>query len=299
MALFDPGIGRHLISDQGEVVIDEVRKHWAATVWAVLELFGGLIVLLLAFVVPPQAWWVPFAIGLAICAHASWRMLEQHVDRFVITNMRVFRVHGILSQRIATMPLSRILDISVHKPLIGRILGYGHFVFESAAQEQGLREIRFVGNPDGRGLTIQRVIQQAGLRGGSVAQPVTRRVDQGRGDGGRTEAVPSGAAYSDVSFRDASFRDASMSDASPSYAERQEAERWAWERAEAARREAAALAGETEDRSVYGGWERLADARRREDERRDDQRRADLQATRPVEPFDPDRTTTAPIDLPR
>jgi hypothetical protein len=54
---------------------------------------------------------------------------------------------------------------------IGRVFGYGHFIFESAAQAQGLREIRFVGNPDERGLTIQRVIQQAGLRGFNPQQP--------------------------------------------------------------------------------------------------------------------------------
>ena len=89
-------------------------------------------------------------------------------DRFVITNMRVFRVHGVLSQHLATMPLSRILDISVKKPLHGRLLGFGHFCFESAAQEQGLRDIRYVGRPDERDLSIQRVVQRAGLRGPRV-----------------------------------------------------------------------------------------------------------------------------------
>lgn len=167
--MFDPRIEKHLIADQGEVVIDEVRKHWAATVNAALELLGGAAVLFIAFLIPPQVWWLPVIAGYAIVAHALWRILAQHMDRFVITNMRVFRVHGILSQRIATMPLARILDISVHKPFIGRIFGYGHFVFESAAQAQGLREIRFVGAPDQRGLTIQRVIQQAGLRGVAAA----------------------------------------------------------------------------------------------------------------------------------
>ena len=91
------------------------------------------------------------------------------MDRFVITNMRVFRVHGVLSQQLATMPLSRILDITVMKPLHGRVLGFGHFVFESAAQEQGLRDIRFVGRPDDRDLAIQRVVQRSGLRGPRVA----------------------------------------------------------------------------------------------------------------------------------
>ena len=42
------------------------------------------------------------------------------------------------------------------------MFGYGHFVFESAAQEQGLRDIRFVGYPDKRDLTIQRVVQRSG-----------------------------------------------------------------------------------------------------------------------------------------
>ncbi|QEO14118.1 PH domain-containing protein [Agromyces intestinalis] len=225
MGLFDPRIRRHLIADQGEVVIDEVRKHWTSLVGSTLEMFGGLIVLLLAFVVPPQAWWVPAAVGGAIVLHGWWRMLGRHMDRFVITNMRVFRVHGILSQRIATMPLSRILDISVHKPIIGRIFGYGHFVFESAAQEQGLREIRFVGDPDERGLTIQRVIQQSGLRG-RPQQP--------------DAPLP-------------------MPQAAP--------------------------------------WPGFVERGPRDDERRDDERRQ--QATQPIDPVDPDRASTAPIDLPR
>jgi hypothetical protein len=87
------------------------------------------------------------------------------MDRFVITNMRVFRVKGVLARSLATMPLGRILDITVVKPLHGRILGFGHFTFESAAQDQGLRDIRFVGRPDQRDLAIQRVVQRSGLRG--------------------------------------------------------------------------------------------------------------------------------------
>lgn len=173
MRLFDPRIDRHLISDQGEVVIDEVRKHGAAIVGAVLEVGLGLV--MLVFALPARGgWWLFALIGVTLVSHGGWRILGERMDRFVITNMRVFRVHGILSQRIATMPLTRILDISVHRPIIGRILGYGHFVFESAAQAQGLREIRFVGDPRERGLTIQRVIQQSGLRG--VAHPDQRPV---------------------------------------------------------------------------------------------------------------------------
>ncbi|WP_022891222.1 PH domain-containing protein [Agromyces subbeticus] len=162
---FDPRVERHLIADEGEVIVDEVRKHWAAIVGAVLEMLAAVPALMLLAWVPQQVYWLPLFLALFLFVHGLWRILQARMDRFVITNMRVFRVHGILSQRIATMPISRILDISVHTPIIGRVIGYGHFVFESAAQDQGLREIRFVGSPDQRGATIQRVIQRSGLRG--------------------------------------------------------------------------------------------------------------------------------------
>ncbi len=162
---FTPRVERHLIADEGEVIVDEVHKHWAAVASAVLEMLLAVPALVLLTWMPPQLYWLPLFLALFLALHGLWRILQSRMDRFVITNMRVFRVHGILSQRIATMPISRILDISVHTPLIGRVFGYGHFVFESAAQDQGLREIRFVGSPDQRGATIQRVIQRSGLRG--------------------------------------------------------------------------------------------------------------------------------------
>src|SRR5688572_24595364 len=116
---FDPRVERHLIADEGEVIIDEVRKHWAATVGPMLEMVASIPVLLLLAWLPSGAYWVPLFLALFLVLHGMWRMLAVQMDRFVVTNMRVFRVHGILSQRIATMPIARILDISVYKPLIG------------------------------------------------------------------------------------------------------------------------------------------------------------------------------------
>ena len=165
MTLFDPEVTRHLIADEGEVVVDEVRRHWMAILVPLIELGIAVLVLFTMLFFEARYFWVPLAIALGLSGHAGMRIWECHMDRFVITNMRVFRVHGIFSQHLATMPMSRILDIAVHKPFIGRIVGFGHFVFESAAQDQGLREIRYVGRPDERDLTIQRVIQRSGLRG--------------------------------------------------------------------------------------------------------------------------------------
>jgi hypothetical protein len=167
-AIPGPEIRKHLLRDEGEVIVDEVSHHWVAYVrpalWTLLGLASGVAALLVDLGIA----WVFLVAGAAMLLWAAYRALDVHMDRFVVTNMRVFRVKGVFSQSLATMPLSRILDITVQKPFVGRILGFGHFVFESAAQAQGLREITTVGRVDERDLTIQRVVQRAGLRGRKV-----------------------------------------------------------------------------------------------------------------------------------
>jgi hypothetical protein len=78
----------------------------------------------------------------------------------------VFRVHGVLATARASVPLLRILDITVKKSVMGRWLNYGHFVFESAAQVQGLSEIRYVKDIDKREDVLRMVMQ------GDVPQPI-------------------------------------------------------------------------------------------------------------------------------
>ncbi len=160
----DPQIESHLLTDEGEVVIDEVRHHWAAYWRTALELAGGALFFAVFLRSSVQVGWLPLLLSAGLTLHAGWLALSENMDRFVITNMRVFRIRGVFARRLATMPITRILDITVEKPLLGRLLNFGHFVFESAAQEQGLKDIRYVGAPDSRDLTIQRVVQRSGLR---------------------------------------------------------------------------------------------------------------------------------------
>lgn len=147
------------------MIVDEVPHHWVLFTVPALESVLALVLFWLFLASSVEIAWLPLLLAVGVFGHAAWKALTHHMDRFVITNMRVFRVRGVISQRLATMPLGRILDITVEKPVLGRVLNYGHFVFESAAQEQGLRDIRFVGRPYERDLIIQRVVQRAGLRG--------------------------------------------------------------------------------------------------------------------------------------
>ncbi len=155
----DGRVRRRLLRDDDslEDIVDEVHHHWVVYVLPGLELGLALLVLYAAALSSPDAAWLLILVAAGIAVHAGWRALVEFLDVFVITNMRVFRVTGVLSSRHATTPLSRILDITVNQPSLGLLLRYGHFTFESAAQEQGLRDIRFVGRPLRRDQTIQRL----------------------------------------------------------------------------------------------------------------------------------------------
>lgn len=161
----DQDVERHLLVDEGEQIIDEVAHHWVVYIRSGLQCLLALLLFFFSVVGPISLGWLLILAGLGLIVHAGWRALWEHMDRFVITTMRVYRVTGVFSRTTATMPMSRILDITVRQPLIGRLLGYGHFVFESAAQEQGLRDIRAVARPNERDLTIQRTLARSGLRG--------------------------------------------------------------------------------------------------------------------------------------
>ncbi len=160
----DPHVERYLLLSEQEYVVLEVYKHWMASIGAWTRLVVAVPVLISSWAFEPPLFWVLLVLALGVSAQALYSIVDEYRDRFVITNQRVFRVHGTFSVQRASVPLGRILDITVKKPLLGRIFNYGHFVFESAAQVQGLSEVRFVRDIDARDRTLQETMQRAGLR---------------------------------------------------------------------------------------------------------------------------------------
>jgi uncharacterized membrane protein YdbT with pleckstrin-like domain len=170
----DPHVDRYILSTADEEKVVEVRKHWAASAWPAIRLALGIVIFISGFAYQSPVYWVFVIVGGALALQALWRILDEYRDRFVITNQRVFRVHGVLATARASIPLVRILDITVKKSVIGRWLNYGHFVFESAAQVQGLNEIRYVKDIDKREDVLRMVMA------GDVPQPaVSAEEDDG------------------------------------------------------------------------------------------------------------------------
>jgi hypothetical protein len=158
----DPHVDKYILTTAGEQKVLEVKKHWVALAWPAVRVGIGVVIFVSAFAFQGPIYWILFVLGLVLGGQAMWRILEEYRDRFVITNQRVFRVNGVLSTARASVPLLRILDITVNKPVIGRWLNYGHFIFESAAQVQGLNKITYVGDIDQRE-DVLRIVMQGDL----------------------------------------------------------------------------------------------------------------------------------------
>jgi len=176
----------------GERVIAEV-KH--SRILYGVPIAIGLVGLFLAvrwlpFVSADSAW-IAFAIVIGILLFAFYRTLLISRDRFVITDSRVFRVWGVFTLNEAEMEIVRVLDITVVRPWFLRPFGTGHVVLENAAQEQGLRDIHFVPDPQTIALAIHRRRRQMMGLGGdadsdnppAVTRPRRRRADHPRRPG--------------------------------------------------------------------------------------------------------------------
>jgi uncharacterized membrane protein YdbT with pleckstrin-like domain len=140
-----------------------VRRHPAVLLRPVAEIFGGLILAGLlskwlssgtgseALVI---IWWA----WLLLLIRFVWKVAEWSVDYFVVTSQRMLLTTGLITRRVAMMPLSKVTDMSFQRSLLGRMLGYGEFVMESAGQDQALRSVPYIPYPETLYLEVCQMI---------------------------------------------------------------------------------------------------------------------------------------------
>jgi uncharacterized membrane protein YdbT with pleckstrin-like domain len=130
-----------------------VRRHPAVLLRPVAEVFGGLIIAgllsrLLGNTASGEAlvivWWA----WLLLLVRFVWKVAEWSVDYFVVTSKRMLLTTGLITRKVDMMPLGKVTDMSFHRSLLGRMLGYGEFVLESAGQDQALSRINYIPYPE-------------------------------------------------------------------------------------------------------------------------------------------------------
>ncbi|MFC0528231.1 PH domain-containing protein [Phytohabitans kaempferiae] len=87
-------------------------------------------------------------VWLGVMGWVAWQIADWYYDRFILTNKRVMVVNGIVTRKVGMMPLLRVTDMKYEQSPLGRLLNYGTFVLESAGQDQALREVKHLPNPN-------------------------------------------------------------------------------------------------------------------------------------------------------
>jgi len=145
----------YLLSTERRVI--RLRRHWAFVLRQLLE---TVLVLVLAFALsfllrkadPSSAigllqnvlWYV----ALFVLLRFTYYLVEWWVERIVVTDKRFMITRGIFTTNVAMMPITKVTDLTYQRTLVGRMLGYGTLVVESAGQIQALNRIEFVPRPE-------------------------------------------------------------------------------------------------------------------------------------------------------
>jgi uncharacterized membrane protein YdbT with pleckstrin-like domain len=141
---------KHLLPHERQVIT--VRFHPAVLIRPVAEVLGGLALAgLLSTTVARSngtAMLVIWLVWLVLVIRLLIKIYAWLEDYFVVTSQRLLLATGILTRTVNMMPLSKVTDMSFRRSTMGRILGYGEFVVESAGQDQALRRVDHLPYPE-------------------------------------------------------------------------------------------------------------------------------------------------------
>jgi membrane protein YdbS with pleckstrin-like domain len=131
----------------------EWRKHWIHLIKHILVGAGATLTLgyltgFLANQDMPSLSIITIVVYALVMGWVAWSVADWFFDRFILTNKRVMVVRGLITRNVAMMPLLRVTDMKYEQSPLGRLLNYGTFVLESAGQDQALREVKHLPNPN-------------------------------------------------------------------------------------------------------------------------------------------------------
>ena len=142
-------VAKYLLDD--EVAVLAIRRHWAVLIEPTAKflpafLIGGWLLLF----DPDNR--VTSSAGLIVVVaslgYYALRVVEWWMRHFIVSRRRVLLTSGVIARTVTLLPLRRITDLTWKETLLGQLLGYGTFQFESAGQGNALAEITFLPHAD-------------------------------------------------------------------------------------------------------------------------------------------------------
>jgi uncharacterized membrane protein YdbT with pleckstrin-like domain len=142
-------VEKYLLPQERAVVA--TRRHWAVLIEPTFKflpvfLIGGWLLLL-----DPDnrlSSTAGLVVLIAALVYYGLRLGEWWMRHFIVSTRRVLLTSGVIVRTVTLLPLRRITDLTWKETLLGQVLGYGTFRFESAGQQQALSEITFLPGAD-------------------------------------------------------------------------------------------------------------------------------------------------------
>jgi membrane protein YdbS with pleckstrin-like domain len=142
-------VAKYLLDDEEAVVV--TRRHWAVLIEPTLRFIPVFVAGAWLLLLDPDNRFTT-SVGLLLLLLAltlfGLRIGEWWMRHFIVSKRRVLLTSGVIVRTVTLLPLRRITDLTWKETLVGQLLGYGTFRFESAGQQQALSEITFLPRAD-------------------------------------------------------------------------------------------------------------------------------------------------------
>lgn len=146
-----PGVVTKILLPHEREVIT-VRKHVAVLIKPTLVVLAGLVIAAVISTTVGRrnssAVGIVWLLWLVPVLWLAYRFAEWWVNYFVVTQRRMLLATGVFTRKVAMMPLVKVTDMSFQRSALGRLLGYGEFILESAGQDQALRVVDHLPYPE-------------------------------------------------------------------------------------------------------------------------------------------------------
>jgi membrane protein YdbS with pleckstrin-like domain len=140
----------------GETILYRARYHWVFYGFSIVVLVLAAALGLASLratqqqagdeIGRPLAWIAAAFVVIALIAFLA-RRFRANLDEFVVTNRRVIRKVGLVAREIQHAPLEKIQDVTIEQGILGRMLGYGTVIVETAS-EKGMLIFPAVASPE-------------------------------------------------------------------------------------------------------------------------------------------------------
>ena len=143
-------VNRYLLPHERQVIT--VHQHPAILIRPIFEVLIGLAIagwLTVAFAknngTAVLIIWILWGL---VFLRLVWKVLEWGETYFVVTSQRFLLATGLVTRKVNMMPLAKVTDMSFQRSAMGRLLGYGEFILESAGQDQALTNVDHLPYPE-------------------------------------------------------------------------------------------------------------------------------------------------------